>query len=128
MTDRPPFERVEPQPYLTRLESFLHSVRDTDYYRGLLYSYTDIQRFEPYLSRLIPFISLTDCSVLDMGAGTGGLLLACQQRGATRLVGIEVEPGLYELAQLRLVDTGIEFILTDGDTVPLPDRIFRCDL
>jgi SAM-dependent methyltransferase len=124
MTDRPPLERVEPQPYLTRLESFLHPVRDTDYYPGLLYSYTDIQRFEPYLSRLVPFTSFTGCSVLDMGAGTGGLLLACQQRGATRLVGIEVEPELYELAQLRLVDTGIEFILTDGDTVPLLTETF----
>ncbi len=123
MTDTP-LERVEPPPYLTRLESYLRFVRDTDFYAGLWYSYTDIKHFEPYLARLEPFISLAGRSVLDMGAGTGGLLLACQRHGASRLVGIEVEPPLHELAQLRLAGTGIECLLTDGDTVPLPDASF----
>jgi SAM-dependent methyltransferase len=124
MIDKPVVERAEPPAYLTRLESYLTFVRDTDYYPGLFYSYTDIQRFEVYLSRLDAYVSLAGCSVLDMGAGTGGLLLACQQRGATCLVGLEVEPELYELAQLRLADTGIECLLTDGNTVPLPDASF----
>jgi predicted RNA methylase len=56
-----------------------------------------------------------------MGAGTGGLLLACQQQGATHLVGIEVDPELHALAQLRLVGTGVESVLTDGNAVPLPE-------
>jgi SAM-dependent methyltransferase len=124
MTDKPVFERTEPQSYLTRLEAYLAHLRDTDYYPGLLHSYTDIQRFESWLSRLDPYISLAGCSVLDMGAGTGGLLLACQQRGAARLLGLEVEPELYELAQLRLAGTGIEYLLTDGNTVPLPEATF----
>jgi SAM-dependent methyltransferase len=59
-----------------------------------------------------------------MGAGTSGLLLACQQYGATHLVGIEVEPVLHDLAQLRLAGTGITSLLTDGNTVPLPDQTF----
>jgi ubiquinone/menaquinone biosynthesis C-methylase UbiE len=124
MTDNLLNQRVEPAPYLTRLESYLRYVRNTEYYPGLLYSYTDIRRFEPYLSRVEQQCSLDGRSVLDLGAGTGGLLLACQQHGAARLVGVEVDPELYELAQLRLVDTGIEFILTDGDTIPLPDESF----
>lgn len=124
MIDKPSLERTEPQPYLMRLESYLEFVRGTDYYPGLWYSYTDIQRFETYLARLVPFASLAGCSVLDMGAGTGGLLLACQQHGASRLVGIEVDRELHKLAQLRLADTGIDYLLTDGDTVPLPDASF----
>jgi SAM-dependent methyltransferase len=117
-------ERAEPQPYLARLESYLGPVRNTDYYPSLLYSHTDIQHFNQYLSRLDPYLSLAGCSVLDMGSGTGGLLLACRQRGATHLVGIEVDPELHVLAQLRLVDTGIESLLTDGSTVPLPAATF----
>lgn len=124
MTDMPLSERTEPQPYLTRLESYLAFARDTDYYPGLFHSYTDIRRFGPYLSRLALFTSLAGSSVLDMGAGTSGLLLACQQQGATRLVGIEVEPDLYELSRLRTAGTGIENLLTDGTTVPLPAASF----
>ncbi len=124
MIDQPLNTRREPQPYLDRLESFLDGVRGTDYYAELLKAHTEIQRFEVYLSRVAPFASLSGSSVLDMGAGTSGLLLACQQHGATHLVGIEVEPVLHELAQLRLAGTGIESLLTDGNTVPLPDATF----
>lgn len=124
MTDQPNSVRREPQPYLERLESFLAPIRDTEYYPELLHSHTDIQRFEPYLSRIIHYASLNGSSVLDMGAGTSGLLLACQQHGAEHLVGLEVEPVLHELAQLRLVGTGIESLLTDGETVLLPDASF----
>ncbi len=124
MTDKPVLERVEPQPYLARLESYLDPVRNTDYYSNLLFSHTDIQHFGPYLTPLDPYMSLAGRSVLDMGAGTGGLLLACQQHGATHLAGIEVDPELHAMAQLRLAGTGIESLLTDGNTVPLPDASF----
>ncbi len=83
MTDQPSRVRSEPQPYLEQLESLLADIRDTDFYEELRYSHTDIQRFEPYLSRLSPYASLNGSAVLDMGAGTSGLLLACQQRGAS---------------------------------------------
>ncbi len=125
MTDKPALERVEPQPYLARLESYLEPLRNTDYYSNLFFSHTDIQHFiKHYLSPLDPYLSLAGRSVLDMGAGTSGLLLACQQQGATHLVGIEVDPTLHSLAQLRLAGTGIESLLTDGNTVPLPDASF----
>ena len=116
--------RVEPALYLERLETMLSPLRDTDYYPGLWRSYTDIQRFDHHLHIIAPHVSLAGKSVLDMGAGTGGLLLACQQRGAARLVGVEVSQELHELAQLRLISTGIESLLTDGLTVPLPDSSF----
>ncbi len=124
MTDQPLPERMESQPYLARLESYLDPIRNTDHYPNLLYSHTDIQHYHRYWSRLEPYLSLAGRSVLDMGAGTGGLLLACQQQGATRLVGIEVDPALHALAQLRLAGTGIESLLTDGNTIPLPDATF----
>jgi len=116
--------RVESPAYLERLESFLGPVEGTDYHYGCWLGYTDTRRFEPHLDVIAQYRSFAGASVLDMGAGTGGLLPACQQRGASRLVGVEVSSELHALAKLRLVDTGIESVLTNGMGVPLPDNSF----
>jgi SAM-dependent methyltransferase len=58
-----------------------------------------------------PYQPLDNRAVLDLGAGTGGLLLKCQEYQPARLVGLEVDTALYELAKLRLRNSGIEFLL-----------------
>jgi len=86
--------RIESPAYLEQLDAYLTSknLKGTVYYGGCWDSYTDIQRFEAHLDSIAAYHSLSGAAVLDMGAGTGGLLLACQGRGASRLVGVEVNP------------------------------------
>jgi len=116
--------RIESPAYLEQLDAHLAHLKGTVYYGGCWDSYTDIQRFEAHLDSIAAYHSLSGAAVLDMGAGTGGLLLACQGRGTSRLVGVEVNPDLHHLAELRLAGTGIESVLTDGLDVPLPDSAF----
>jgi demethylmenaquinone methyltransferase/2-methoxy-6-polyprenyl-1,4-benzoquinol methylase len=47
--------------------------------------------------------------VLDLGCGTGGLSLACAARGA-RVVGIDKDPGMLEVAKGKAASGDVEWI------------------
>lgn len=66
----------------------------------------DPQRLD-YVS-IVELIS-DDASVLDLGCGTGGLMLQLRQRGHRRLVGIELD----ELAVVECVRCGLDVLQAD---------------
>jgi ubiquinone/menaquinone biosynthesis C-methylase UbiE len=61
--------------------------------------------------------------VLEIGCGFGGMLAALVQQGASRVVGIEIDPQRLEFARSRLADQA-ELHLADAADLPFPDRTF----
>lgn len=58
-------------------------------------------------------------SVIDMGAGTGILAILCKMRGASNVVGIEIDPGAFENAveNAALNSQAIDFICGDASAL-----------
>jgi SAM-dependent methyltransferase len=68
--------------------------------------------------------------VLDVGCAYAGFLIASAEAGATKLVGIDIDAGLLDLARLQLADYRKQATLELADiTKPdVPDRLGRFDL
>lgn len=64
--------------------------------------------------------------VIELGCGTGYFGAWLKQRGARRVVGVDVTPAQLSTAQAldREFKLGIEFIEANAETVPLPDASF----
>ncbi len=58
-------------------------------------------------------------SVIDMGTGTGILAILCKMRGASNVVGIEIDPGAFENAveNAALNSQAIDFICGDASAL-----------
>jgi len=54
-----------------------------------------LERFDLTLRKLEP---LADKAVLDVGCGSGRYCIACAERGATRVVGVDFAPAMIEIA------------------------------
>lgn len=74
--------------------------------------------------RVLPDVRGLD--VIELGCGTGYFGAWLKQRGARRVVGVDVTPA--QLATARDLDRefklGLEFIEANAETVPLPDGSF----
>ena len=68
--------------------------------------------------------------VLDVGCAQGGFVIAASRAGATNVVGIDVNPKVFETAPLLLADYGVEADLRETDlTEPsLPKELGKFDL
>jgi len=68
--------------------------------------------------------------VLDVGAAYGGFLVAAAHAGANRLVGVDVDSKLLDLARLLLSDHQVEARLEVADITDttLPDRLGTFDI
>ena len=71
-------------------------------------------------------------SVIDMGTGTGILAILCKMRGASAVVGIEIDPGAFENAveNAALNSQPIEFICGDASALSdlEPSDIFLANI
>ena len=67
--------------------------------------------------------SLHGLKVLDVGCGTGALLGAV--RGATELHGIDIAPGMLQVAKRRL-GAGAHLALASAERLPYRDASFDC--
>jgi ubiquinone/menaquinone biosynthesis C-methylase UbiE len=66
-------------------------------------------------------IDIAGRSVLELGPGPGGNLLALHEHGAGRLVGADIAPEMVRLARRNLGDRA-DIRQLDGPTLPLDDR------
>lgn len=81
------------------------------------------------LWRLLPYVRPVPVpAVLDVGCGTGiNLLEMARVLGPCRLlVGVDLSPGMVEVARLKAAATGIPalFMVADGESLPFPDQTF----
>lgn len=54
-------------------------------------------------------------SVLDVGCAYGGFLIAAREAGAARVVGIDIDPKLLDLARLQLADYQVQAEIAQAD-------------
>jgi SAM-dependent methyltransferase len=66
-----------------------------------------------------------ELTILDVGCGTGRLLRALKDAGATGLCGIDVAPAVVEVARARLVDASVDLRVADAEgRIPWPEGFF----
>ncbi|MGD8718426.1 MAG: class I SAM-dependent methyltransferase [Candidatus Zixiibacteriota bacterium] len=72
------------------------------------------------------FGDLAGKSVLDVGCGSGPYIVEALERGARRVVGVDVSDNMLELARGRAVEMGaserVELVRADFATWPPPER------
>ncbi len=74
-------------------------------------------------------LDLTNCTVLDIGCGIGGIdLLLAQEHGAAQVVGIDLQSALLELAAARAVAASLSdrvtFQCVSQGQIPFADQTF----
>jgi SAM-dependent methyltransferase len=72
------------------------------------YFFSEIERGREIAGLIRPWTSLDGKSVLDIGCGYGGLLIAMKEAGATRLTGVEIETDRLHWAGVRMRELGYE--------------------
>ena len=81
------------------------------------------------VAELIQDADLTGCEILDVGCGLGGIDVELIERyQANRVVGIDVEPHLIELAKERInlagLSDNVEFKLVEPGPLPFDNEVF----
>lgn len=72
--------------------------------------------------------SFTPDTVLDIATGTGDLAVALCKTTATKIVGLDISPGMLEVGKQKVnhhgVNDRVEMILGDGEKLPFDDAHF----
>ena len=64
---------------------------------------------------------------MEIGSGMGINLEICKEKNAQRMIGCDISDKLLNLAQKRLKGiSNCEFILIDGENIPLSDQEIDC--
>jgi SAM-dependent methyltransferase len=98
---------------------------DNSNYHDFLRDYASTIR---YLDRFGQVIDLAGKSILDIGCGTGTLCIEAARRGATRIVGVDLQ--LIDVADAHLkthcaeLAAIVEFVRTDGSLQELGEEQF----
>ncbi|NER18668.1 bifunctional demethylmenaquinone methyltransferase/2-methoxy-6-polyprenyl-1,4-benzoquinol methylase UbiE [Spongiivirga citrea] len=68
-------------------------------------------------------------SVLDIATGTGDLIISMAETGATKLVGLDISPGMLEVGKQKIATQGlsdkIDMIIGDSEQMPFDDNSFE---
>lgn len=67
-------------------------------------------------------------SILDIATGTGDLAINMTQTGASRIIGLDISPGMLEVGKTKIttknLDSIIEMIVGDSEDLPFEDNSF----
>lgn len=67
-------------------------------------------------------------SILDIATGTGDLAINLAETNASRIVGLDISPGMLEIGKEKIrtknLDSKIEMILGDSENLPFEDNTF----
>jgi SAM-dependent methyltransferase len=86
----------------------------------------DEDYYELFRSELLPLLPPQLGDVLDIGCGTGSLLLHLKSRGAKFTAGIEYVPAVAEQARLRQVADEVHCLDIESDELPYGPARFDC--
>ncbi len=81
-----------------------------------------IYKREKFLN-LFHQLSFSGKSIMELGSGPGGNLALLEEKGARRLVGVDISQKMIDLARRRLKPS-TELYKSDGKIVPLEDALF----
>jgi 2-polyprenyl-3-methyl-5-hydroxy-6-metoxy-1,4-benzoquinol methylase len=93
---------------------------------SLDFEMSGIERGLGTIKEITPHTDLTGKSVLDIGAGNGGLCIACGLAGAETVSGLELDEARIQLARRWAECRGVRIELHQGvaEALPFPDESF----
>lgn len=115
-----------PSPaFLDRVAEYLGPVEGHFNHDQMVHTYVSTERFEQWAGILGQHVTLAGATVLSSGCGVGGALLAHWAAGAARVVGVEIDDALVEMAGLHAEGlAGVEVVRYPGHPLPFPDASF----
>lgn len=114
-----------PEPFHRRVEEYLAPVAGKFNFGRMHETYASADRFRRWVSVVADRRPVSGLEVLASGCGVGGSLVAWWEAGVARAVGVEVDPALVEMAQLRIAGVpGLMAELYDGWRLPFDDASF----
>lgn len=120
--------RTVPPPspaFLDRVKEYLGPVEGHFNHEQMVHTYISTQRFEQWTGILGQHTELAGATVLSSGCGVGGSLLAHWAAGAARVVGVEIDDALVEMAVLHSEGlAGVEVRKYPGHPLPFPGATF----
>lgn len=67
-------------------------------------------------------------NILDIATGTGDLAINLTKTGATKIIGLDISPGMLEVGRQKIIkknlDTTIEMVLGDSENLPFENDCF----
>jgi len=123
---------IQPQIILKTFEDhvrdYLGDCQEQFNYEVLVKNHTDSSRFGPWVAQAGEYRPVKGAHVFSSGCGSGGDIATFLEQGADKVSGIEVEPGLVELAKKRFAGTEFEKKVTlnsyPGDFLPYANDTF----
>ena len=115
---------------LARLRVDTDRVDDPTVQMWIDFSLSSVERGRQAVASMGGIEAFAGRNVLDVGCAFGGFLVAAREAGARRVVGVDIDPKLIDLARLQLADhhvsgeLAIEDITSDG----LADRWGKFDI
>ncbi len=94
-----------PDTFVKAVEAYAKPIDDEVSQKRILETHLDTTRFFPYADAIEQYHTLKDQRVLSSGCSSAGCVSVFLERGASRVHGVEVDPTLTNLAQLRFSGT-----------------------
>lgn len=113
--------------FVETLEKYLSGLKDIG--NGRLYeknfmAHIYVDHFKIYTEYINKFKTISGCTILELGCGSGGSLLQLESYGA-KVVGIEIDPSLIKLTNSRIKASKNSYcVQADGFYLPFPDGTF----
>lgn len=111
--------------FLARVSDYLAPVAGKFNHAQMIHTYISSERFERWVSVASAYLDPLGLDVLGSGCGVGGSLVAWWTAGAATVTGLEIDPAIVEMAQLRVAGLdGVRALLYDGGELPFDDGSF----
>jgi ubiquinone/menaquinone biosynthesis C-methylase UbiE len=93
---------------------------------GIYELYLGPYLYEPYALYVISRVKDTPKHALEIGCGTGRLTnhLAKKIGVDAKLMAIDINPAMLDIAKLKVNDPNVEFQVADAQNLPFPDNSF----
>lgn len=120
------FKAPGPSPeFVKTVESYLEPMRDKFNYPQMLHTYLSSDRFRKWVEVVCYYRDVRDTAVLASGCGVGGSLVEWWAAGASKVTGLEIDPAIVDMANLRVAGLeGVSAHLYDGGRLPLAEAEF----
>ncbi|CAN5455705.1 hypothetical protein BH23ACT9_BH23ACT9_09180 [soil metagenome] len=113
------------QAFADRVQEYLAPVAGKFNHEAMIHTYMSSERFGRWVSVASAYVEPKGADVLGSGCGVGGSLVEWWSAGAATVTGLEVDPAIVEMAQLRVAGLeGASAQLYDGGDLPFDDGSF----
>jgi ubiquinone/menaquinone biosynthesis C-methylase UbiE len=115
----------QPREYWTRVAEEIGQRPGLSVIAGLDTPFYEYKRAK-FLERFLRAIPAAGKTILEVGCGPGGNLIELATAGPRKLVGCDISRAMLDLAIRNTDDVGgVEYVETDGKTLPFADREFE---